>query len=126
MVVVFIMIVWSDMGVFLMSNRRILCSSEMIKAILLNCNVVLDYCRESNLDIQKLRNADVIDLPDMFAFTRPSDFKLPKGAIGLEYDIATQPKPLLGVDIARDGSLSIITTEYTKELIRYDDIEGSM
>lgn len=97
--------------------KKMVCNSEMIKAILLNCDVVISYCKSNNIDMQKLRNFEVISLPDMFVFVRPSDFKLPKGSIGLEYDIATQPKPLLGIDVADDGSLSIVTTEYTKELI---------
>lgn len=91
----------------------------MLRALLLNCKPLLNYCQTNNLDIEKLKKADLIKLPHTYAFTRPSEFKLPEGAIGLNYDIETQPRPLLGVEVLEDGTISIVPTEYTNEL-KYD------
>lgn len=77
---------------------------------------MVNYCNDKNISIEKLKQANVIKLPKMYAFTRPSKFNLPKDAIGLEHDIETQPRPLLGVDILENGKLSIVETEYTYEL----------
>lgn len=90
--------------------------TSMIKAVLLDSITLVNYCNDKNISIEKLKQANMIKLPKMYAFTRPSNFKLPKDAIGLEYDIETQPRPLLGIDILEDGKLNIVETEYTYEL----------
>lgn len=80
----------------------------------LNNEIVLQYCEENHLDMQRLKQMKADYLPDRIVFLQPSSIK-PRGY--LENDIETQPKAVLGVIISIvDGNISVVgceSTEYT-------------
>lgn len=91
-------------------------NDNMIKTLILTNPVVTEYCKSKHIDIDRLYQADIKELPDMYAFTRPSEFKRPADAPLLAHDLDTQPRVLIAVETI-DKSLHIVETEYTCEIV---------
>ena len=74
---------------------------------------VVDYCREHDLSLDKLKTQRFETIADMMIFAQPTGV----APDGLCNDIATRPIPTLIIRLDESGNLVVEGTQHTKEYL---------
>jgi hypothetical protein len=92
--------------------------SAKSKAMLLGNIKILQYCKETGIDMDKLKSCRVEKMGDCYVFgLKREDQPEPDPNDLLANDLATQPDIVLAVEPDEDGNMNFQTTSKTIRLL---------
>lgn len=92
--------------------------SNTLKTIVLGNTHLIEYCNSTGIDISKLKSCNIERMDNLLVFALEKENK-PKSTqiIPLDVDLATQPDPVLQIEVNGD-KLNFHTTDKTSRILK--------
>lgn len=92
--------------------------SNTLKTLVLGNVHLIEYCDLTGIDVSKLKRCNIERMDNLLAFTLEKENK-PKSTqiIPLDIDLATQPDPVLQIEVNGD-KLNFHTTDKTSRILK--------
>ena len=92
--------------------------SNTLKTLVLGNVHLIEYCNSTGIDLFKLKNCEIERMDNLLAFILEKENK-PKSTqiIPLDVDLATQPDPVLQIEVNSD-KLNFHTTDKTSRILK--------